>query len=146
MSGDFFTDVPRRIPYAGPDTKEPLSYAVYDPEEAPRGWRALRVGDLEKLLPDEYKALTLPEEWPGWVVDLEARFESELARRRTIVGAREAEFELELRLPVAPPAAWELLTAPGKRALWQGRVGRHVIQRCHGSIDIRIVEAGRVAG
>jgi uncharacterized protein YndB with AHSA1/START domain len=61
-------------------------------------------------------------EIPGWVADLEARWESELGRRRTIVGAREAEFELELRLPVAPPAAWELLTAPGKRALWQGQV------------------------
>lgn len=58
----------------------------------------------------------------GWVADLEARWEAELARRRTVVGAREAEFELELFLPVAPPSAWELLTAPGKRALWQGRV------------------------
>ncbi|HKO74709.1 MAG TPA: DUF2652 domain-containing protein [Gaiellaceae bacterium] len=59
---------------------------------------------------------------PGWVTDLEARWEAELARRRTVVGAREAELELELHLPVAPPAAWELLTAPGKRALWQGQV------------------------
>ena len=58
----------------------------------------------------------------GWVADLEARWESELARRRTIVGAREAELELELHLPLPPPLAWELLTAPGKRALWQGQV------------------------
>ena len=61
-------------------------------------------------------------EVPGWVSDLEARWEGELERRRTVVGAREAEFELELRLSLPPPAAWELLTAPGKRALWQGRV------------------------
>jgi uncharacterized protein YndB with AHSA1/START domain len=61
----------------------------------------------------------------GWVADLEARWESELARRRTVVGAREAELELQLLLPVAPPVAWELLTAPGKRALWQGRVEEH---------------------
>src|SRR5213594_2920782 len=39
MSGDFFTDVPRRIPYAGPDTKEPLSYAVYDPDRVVLGKR-----------------------------------------------------------------------------------------------------------
>ena len=39
MSGDFFTDVPRRIPYAGPDTKEPLSYAVYDPARIVLGKR-----------------------------------------------------------------------------------------------------------
>jgi uncharacterized protein YndB with AHSA1/START domain len=64
-------------------------------------------------------------EIPGWVADLEARWESELARRRTVVGAREAELELEVRLPVPPPAAWDLLTAPGKRALWQGRVEEH---------------------
>ena len=58
----------------------------------------------------------------GWVADLEARWESELARRRTIVGAREAELELEFHLPAPPPLAWEHLTAPSKRALWQGRV------------------------
>src|SRR5947199_2232453 len=39
MSGDFFTDVPRRIPYAGPDTKDPLSYAVYDPDRIVLGKR-----------------------------------------------------------------------------------------------------------
>src|SRR5437660_1554763 len=39
MSGDFFTDVPRRIPYAGPGTKEPLSYAVYDPARIVLGKR-----------------------------------------------------------------------------------------------------------
>ncbi|HET6656623.1 MAG TPA: DUF2652 domain-containing protein [Gaiellaceae bacterium] len=58
----------------------------------------------------------------GWVADLEARWESELARRRTLVGAREAELELEFHLPAAPPVVWEHLTAPGKRALWQGKV------------------------
>ena len=61
-------------------------------------------------------------EVPGWVEDLEARWESELASRRTIVGAREAEIELELHLPMPPTAAWDLLTAPSKRALWQGQV------------------------
>lgn len=57
-----------------------------------------------------------------YVADLESRWESELARRRTLVGAREAEFELERVLPVPQAAAWDLLTAPPKRARWQGRV------------------------
>src|SRR5437870_4404752 len=39
MSGDFFTEVPSRIPYAGPDTKDPLSYAVYDPDRIVLGKR-----------------------------------------------------------------------------------------------------------
>ena len=58
----------------------------------------------------------------GWVADLDARWESELARRRAVVGAREAEVELGFHLPAPPPVVWEHLTAPGKRALWQGRV------------------------
>jgi hypothetical protein len=58
----------------------------------------------------------------GWVADLEARWQAELSRRRSIVGAREAEFEIEQLLPVPPPVAWEYLTAPAKRTLWQGRV------------------------
>lgn len=58
----------------------------------------------------------------GWVSDLEARWQSELGRRRTVVGAREADIEIERFLPVPPPVAWEYLTAPAKRTLWQGRV------------------------
>ena len=58
----------------------------------------------------------------GWVTDLEARWQSELGRRRTVVGAREADLEMERFLPVPPPVAWEYLTAPAKRALWQGQV------------------------
>jgi Protein of unknown function (DUF2652)/Polyketide cyclase / dehydrase and lipid transport len=58
----------------------------------------------------------------AWVADLEARWESELARRRTVVGSREAELELEFYLPAPPPLVWEHLTSPGKRALWQGQV------------------------
>lgn len=58
----------------------------------------------------------------GWVTDLEARWQTELAQRRTVVGSREAEFEFEVHLPLPPPATWELLTSPAKRVLWQGRV------------------------
>ena len=31
MSSDFFTAVPRRITYGGPDSSDPLAYAVYQP-------------------------------------------------------------------------------------------------------------------
>jgi uncharacterized protein YndB with AHSA1/START domain len=58
----------------------------------------------------------------GWVANLEARWQVELNRRRSVVGAHEAEFEIEQLLPVPPPVAWEYLTAPAKRTLWQGRV------------------------
>jgi uncharacterized protein YndB with AHSA1/START domain len=58
----------------------------------------------------------------GWTLDLEARWHSELDRRRILVGAREAEFEFETVVPVPPSVAWEHLTTPAKRTLWQGRV------------------------
>jgi hypothetical protein len=64
--------VPRDEVDARPDViVRAVKYAVYDPSEAPRGWRALRVSDLEKLVPDEYKAITLSDDWPGWVVDMD---------------------------------------------------------------------------
>ena len=31
MSSDFFAEVPRRIPYGGPESADPLSYSVYQP-------------------------------------------------------------------------------------------------------------------
>ena len=37
MSTDFFTDVPRRIPYGGPESADPLSYSVYQPERVVLG-------------------------------------------------------------------------------------------------------------
>jgi xylose isomerase len=39
MSGDFFTEVPGRIPYAGPSGTDPLSFAVYDPDRVVGGKR-----------------------------------------------------------------------------------------------------------
>lgn len=56
----------------------------------------------------------------AYVSDLEARWQEETMRRRVMVGAREAAFELDTVLPVPPAAAWEYLTAPQKRLLWQG--------------------------
>jgi xylose isomerase len=39
MSDAFFTEVPRRIGYGGPDSSDPLSYAVYQPDRLVRGKR-----------------------------------------------------------------------------------------------------------
>jgi xylose isomerase len=39
MSSDFFTDVPARIKYGGPDSADPLSYAVYQPDRIVGGKR-----------------------------------------------------------------------------------------------------------
>src|SRR5258708_16779659 len=39
MSDAFFTEVPGRIGYGGPDSSDPLSYAVYQPERVVRGKR-----------------------------------------------------------------------------------------------------------
>jgi len=39
MSSDFFTDVPARIGYGGPDSDDPLAYAVYQPDRIVRGKR-----------------------------------------------------------------------------------------------------------
>ncbi|TME76855.1 MAG: xylose isomerase [Chloroflexi bacterium] len=39
MSGDFFSDVPARITYGGPDSSDPLAYAVYQPDREVLGKR-----------------------------------------------------------------------------------------------------------
>jgi hypothetical protein len=55
----------------------------------------------------------------GFVADLEERYGEERDRRRVAVTSEEATLEVERFLPLASAAAWELLTAPGKRLLWQ---------------------------
>jgi hypothetical protein len=55
----------------------------------------------------------------GFVSDLEQRYLEESDRRRIAVSPQEAAFEVERFLPLAPAAAWELVTAPGQRLLWQ---------------------------
>ncbi len=39
--------------------------------DAPEGWRALRWGDLPKLLDADLLKVNLPADWPGWVIDLD---------------------------------------------------------------------------
>jgi uncharacterized protein YndB with AHSA1/START domain len=53
------------------------------------------------------------------VSDLDARWREEQGRRRIRVGPDEAAFRVETVLATAPEVAWELLTAPQKRLLWQ---------------------------
>jgi hypothetical protein len=55
----------------------------------------------------------------AWVLDLEARWEEERDRRRVVVAADEAALTVGLSLAVPPPVAWEYLTSPQKRLLWQ---------------------------
>jgi uncharacterized protein YndB with AHSA1/START domain len=58
-------------------------------------------------------------EVPGWVVDLEARWANERERRRIVVAPEQAAFSVEVQLAVPPPLAWDYLTSPQKRLLWQ---------------------------
>ncbi|HXV32916.1 MAG TPA: DUF2652 domain-containing protein [Gaiellaceae bacterium] len=53
------------------------------------------------------------------VSDLEARWREEQSRRRIRVGEGEADLLVEALVPLPPEAAWELLTSPQKRLLWQ---------------------------
>ena len=54
-----------------------------------------------------------------FVGELERRYREERDRRRIVVTPEEAALQVERVLPLGPAAAWELLTAPGKRLLWQ---------------------------
>jgi hypothetical protein len=58
-------------------------------------------------------------EVPGWLIDLEARWDVERERNRIAVGPAEAAFSVEIVLPATAPAAWEYLTSPQRRLLWQ---------------------------
>jgi uncharacterized protein YndB with AHSA1/START domain len=55
----------------------------------------------------------------GFVSDLEGRYLVERNRRRVVVSPEDAAFTVETTLTLPPAAAWELLTAPAKRLLWQ---------------------------
>jgi uncharacterized protein YndB with AHSA1/START domain len=56
----------------------------------------------------------------GFVLDLERRRRDALERRRVVVSAGEAAFELETVLPVEAATAWEFLTSPAQRTRWSG--------------------------
>lgn len=60
----------------------------------------------------------------GYVEDLEARWRFEDERRRVYVTRDAAEFEHVMQLPAPAQTAWEFVTSPDKRPLWQGGVDR----------------------
>jgi uncharacterized protein YndB with AHSA1/START domain len=57
-------------------------------------------------------------EIPGWVHDLERRWQEEDARARVRVGPEDAGLEAEFPTPAPPQLAWEAITTPGGRMAW----------------------------
>jgi hypothetical protein len=55
----------------------------------------------------------------SWVLDLEARWEDEASRTRVLVDPTEESFNVEVALATGQALAWEQLTSPEKRLLWQ---------------------------
>jgi len=56
---------------------------------------------------------------PGWVHDLERRWQEEEARARVFVAPADAVLDLAIETPAPPQVAWEFLTKPGQRMAWQ---------------------------
>ena len=56
---------------------------------------------------------------PVWVHDLEQRWAEEESRTRVIVDGRAAFKEISIPTTAPPQVAWEFVTAPGRRVLWQ---------------------------
>lgn len=58
-------------------------------------------------------------EIPAWVHDLRRRWEEEESRTRVRVDASQAFHHIEMATPAPPQVAWEFVTTPGRRVLWQ---------------------------
>ncbi len=56
---------------------------------------------------------------PAWAHDLERRWEEEESRTRVVVDAGSAAKEISIPVMAPPQVAWEFVTAPGRRVLWQ---------------------------
>lgn len=54
-----------------------------------------------------------------YVDDLVERWSYETERRRVFITPSEAEFEISVDLPAPPAVAWEWVTAPEKRPIWE---------------------------
>ena len=74
-------------------------------------------------------------EVPGWVHDLERRWQEEEARSRVIVTAADAVHSRQLRTSAPPQIVWEFMTAPGRRKAWQ-----------HGVTDVFVEAKGNRRG
>jgi uncharacterized protein YndB with AHSA1/START domain len=69
---------------------------------------------------------------PAWAHDLEGRWNEEEARGRIRVSADEAILDLSIATSVPPQVAWEFLTKPGQRMLWQPWVTEVAIEGATG--------------
>jgi uncharacterized protein YndB with AHSA1/START domain len=61
-------------------------------------------------------------EIPGWVHDLERRWQEEDARARVRVGPGDAGLEADMPTSAPPQLVWEFLTKPGGRVAWSAGV------------------------
>jgi hypothetical protein len=56
---------------------------------------------------------------PCWLENLDEHWREEEERRPVHVPSKDASFEYRFGLPVEPEVAWDWLTSPDRRALWQ---------------------------
>ncbi len=58
-------------------------------------------------------------EVPGWVLDLERRWQDEEARARVFVTPEQSILSISIPTIAPPQVAWEFITQPGQRMRWQ---------------------------
>jgi uncharacterized protein YndB with AHSA1/START domain len=61
-------------------------------------------------------------EVPGWVLDLERRWQEEEGRARVRVGPEDSVLGKSYDVEAPPQTVWEFLTTPGRRVAWQAGV------------------------
>lgn len=71
-------------------------------------------------------------EVPGWVLDLDRRWQEEEARARVFVTPEESILTVSVPTTAPPQVAWEFLTKPGQRMLWQPWVTEVTIEGATG--------------
>ncbi|MDO8484271.1 MAG: DUF2652 domain-containing protein [Candidatus Limnocylindrales bacterium] len=67
-------------------------------------------------------------EVPGWIHDLEKRWQEEEERRRVIVSASEAAYTSQTHTKAPPQIVWEFMTTPGRRTAWQSGVTDFIVE------------------
>ncbi len=65
---------------------------------------------------------------PGWVHDLERRWQEEDARARVLVSRDDAAIAVEMPAPAPPQVVWEFLTQPGRRVAWSTGVTEVIVE------------------
>ena len=74
-------------------------------------------------------------EIPGWIHDLERRWQEEDERARVIVDGASAQIAVAMPTPAPPQVAWEYATQPGRRVAWS-----------HGVTDVIVDAPGNRRG